>query len=489
MIDNQTKKELKELMDSLGIRAQVRVWQFIKDNPDANRFQVDEVIDKLLADQTAELANHVVLRDTPLPYKIFGKNLIEPAALEDMDSIALLPYMKKLVISADGHRVKKGHVPVGTVALTTDCILPGVVGSDIACSVYFTVLETIADWTFWPKWKDAFQYILAQYTYFGQTYSEMATKQEGRLEDPLFDEVTHPSKIIALHASLHHQESKDLLTYRLLGAAHNQFGTSGDGNHFASIGYSDNKPVTAVGYSETRLRGSENNQLALLSHFGSRSVGSDIAKFFIAKANELNPMPKGQEDNAPLYFDTDQWAEDYFKLMEWAGLFAKNSHAYLHKRLIEEMAARGICGAKEKTFSIYTRHNYAWATPDGIVHRKGATPAPVAEYAMIPATMGHPSQIVIGLGNEESLNSASHGAGRKMSRSVALQHIHGVTAETVLKDYGVYLQGGGNDEHPDAYKSIRDVMDAQKDIVKSVGIFQAVHVRMADERVSPRKRK
>ena len=486
-------KELKALMDALGIRAQVRVWNLVKTG--ANKWQIDELINQILDEQAIsdkeqlEAANKIIkLRKEGIPYKIFGQHLIEQVAIDDMNWIARLPYVVWLSLQADAHRVKEKHVPVGGVVKTLDCILPGVVGNDIACSVMLTVIDQVVnDQAWWDQFYDAFDYILRTYTYFGIMYNPLEVHG-----NPLFDEIGSPKAIEALVDQLQHEDAKKLVR-KLAGTARNQFGTSGDGNHFIEIGYTDTTPVYIYNgkdwpISRTGLRPSPDSHLAILSHFGSRGVGAVIADYYLDLANELNPVPKGMEDNAPLFFDTDGHAEDYLVLMNWAGKFAQNSHAYIHDRLMVEMSKRGIIDYSQMSkFSIYTKHNFAWVKNDGIWHRKGSTPAPVAEYAMIPATMGDKSQIVIGLGNEESGDSASHGAGRKMSRSVALQHIHGDTAETVKKRYGINLIGGGNDEHPDAYKSIKEVMDEQKEIVKTVGTFRAVHVRMADPRVMPRK--
>ena len=98
--------------------------------------------------------------------------------------------------------------------------------------------------------------------------------------------------------------------------------------------------------------------------------------------------------------------------------------------------------------------------------------------------MGHASKIVIGLGNEEYLNSASHGAGRVMSRGVALRQITGSTHEYVKKEYGITLIGGDRDEDPRAYKDINAVMSYQSDSVQTIGEFAPVIVRMADPRFS-----
>jgi len=133
---------------------------------------------------------------------------------------------------------------------------------------------------------------------------------------------------------------------------------------------------------------------------------------------------------------------------------------------------------------IENHHNFAWKDklPDGrnvIVHRKGATPAALGELGIIPGSMADPGFIVRGLGNPASLNSASHGAGREMSRAEAKNSITGSSLKSLLKEQNVLLIGGGLDEAPGAYKDIRKVMAGQKDLVEVLGEFHPKVVRMA----------
>ncbi len=114
-----------------------------------------------------------------------------------------------------------------------------------------------------------------------------------------------------------------------------------------------------------------------------------------------------------------------------------------------------------------------------IVHRKGATPAAAGELGIIPGSMADPGYIVRGLGNPASLNSASHGAGRRKSRSQAKNSISGGDLRSLLRERNVQLIGGGIDEAPQAYKNIREVMAGQTELVEIVGVFHPKVVRMA----------
>jgi tRNA-splicing ligase RtcB (3'-phosphate/5'-hydroxy nucleic acid ligase) len=147
--------------------------------------------------------------------------------------------------------------------------------------------------------------------------------------------------------------------------------------------------------------------------------------------------------------------------------------------------------------TIENHHNFAWretvhvggVEKDVIVHRKGATPAGKGVFGIIPGTMADPGFVVMGKGNAESINSASHGGGRTMSRNKAKKTITPQEHKAYLKKRGVTLIGGGLDEAPQAYKRIEDVMGAQADLVDVVGVFEPSLVRMASDEGSPWKKK
>jgi tRNA-splicing ligase RtcB len=131
---------------------------------------------------------------------------------------------------------------------------------------------------------------------------------------------------------------------------------------------------------------------------------------------------------------------------------------------------------------VENHHNFAWKEivegRECIVHRKGATPAGKDILGVIPGSMTAPGYIVKGLGETASLASASHGAGRKMSRTAAMNSItHHLLKET-LEKHGVKLLGGGLDEAPQAYKDIEVVMQSQQQLVEVVGRFMPKIVRM-----------
>jgi tRNA-splicing ligase RtcB len=171
--------------------------------------------------------------------------------------------------------------------------------------------------------------------------------------------------------------------------------------------------------------------------------------------------------------------QEYWISMELAGRFASANHAVIHQRVAH------AAGLKEVAH-VENHHNFAWREKlqngtEAIVHRKGATPAGEGVLGVIPGSMGDPGYVVRGKGLAQSINSASHGAGRKMGRRAAMQAITKTERDRYLQQRGVTLLGGGLDESPQAYKDIESVIQAQGELISIVGKFEPRIVRMADE--------
>ena len=119
------------------------------------------------------------------------------------------------------------------------------------------------------------------------------------------------------------------------------------------------------------------------------------------------------------------------------------------------------------------------------VHRKGATPAGKGVLGVIPGSMASPGFVVRGKGEPVSLDSASHGAGRQMSRTAAREKFRWNHVKPILEAAGVQLLSAGIDEVPGAYKDIHAVMAAQADLVDVIARFDPKIVRMADAGEKP----
>ncbi|NBP71441.1 MAG: RtcB family protein, partial [Cytophagia bacterium] len=220
--------------------------------------------------------------------------------------------------------------------------------------------------------------------------------------------------------------------------------------------------------------------LAVLSHSGSRGLGASIAGHYTKIAMDTCKLPQQARHLAWLDLDT-QAGQEYWAAMNLAGDYASACHHQIHERM--------AIGLRETPLAmIENHHNFAWKEKDTlgneiIVHRKGATPAGAGVLGIIPGSMATPGFIVRGKGKAASINSASHGAGRLMSRTKAIQTISPVSMNDVLKQAGVELIGSGLDESPMAYKDIHQVMESQKELVEVLGSFMPKIVRMCgDER-------
>ena len=205
---------------------------------------------------------------------------------------------------------------------------------------------------------------------------------------------------------------------------------------------------------------------------------AEIKRAYRKLARELHPeLPKEVEHLA--WFDMDSAeGQEYWLAMQLAGRFASANHAVIHKR-IERATGLQVLATVEN------HHNFAWEEQvddrSVIVHRKGATPAGRGVLGIIPGSMGDPGYVIAGKGSDAALNSASHGAGRLMSRTQAKKTIGRKDVKDYLKKHAVELISGGLDEAPQAYKPIQAVIDAQLDLINIVGEFQPKIVRMANE--------
>jgi tRNA-splicing ligase RtcB len=189
-------------------------------------------------------------------------------------------------------------------------------------------------------------------------------------------------------------------------------------------------------------------------------------------------LDKSIRQLAWLSLDSEE-GQEYWLSMELAGKFASANHYIIHQRVA------GAVGLKE-ALVVENHHNFAWQEklPDGknvIVHNKGATPAGIGILGVIPGSMGDAGYVVRGRGMSQSLESASHGAGRLMSRKAALNSISKSSRDEYLRERGVTLLGGGMDESPQAYKPIDSIIAAQSDLVDVIGKFMPRIVRMADD--------
>jgi tRNA-splicing ligase RtcB len=344
-------------------------------------------------------------------------------------------------------------LPIGGVLATSETVIPYAVGVDIACRMRISIYESSPH--ILGQHKAKFEKSLVEQCKFGM--KERFSPHDRPDHAVLEDEDWNATKFLK----------------PLRQKAIEQLGTSGGGNHFVEWGEFELESDCAD------LNLAKGKYLALLSHSGSRAVGFKIANEFSRLAMSLHPQLDAVVKHlAWLDLDSDA-GRDYWLSMELAGRFAAANHEIIHARVAKAAGVKAIA-------HVENHHNFAWkeSMADGseaIVHRKGATPAGQGVLGIIPGSMADPGFVVRGLGNVDSLHSASHGAGRKLGRKAAINSLTKGERDRYLEDNGVKLLGGGLDEAPQAYKNIHEVIAAQSDLVEILGKFTPRIVRMADE--------
>jgi tRNA-splicing ligase RtcB (3'-phosphate/5'-hydroxy nucleic acid ligase) len=401
----------------------------------------------VMKNKTTTSGNAYRLNDEPKHFDVFGNNHIDANAIQQMELAMRLPVAKKGALMPDAHH---GYgLPIGSVLATENAIIPYGVGMDIGCRMALSILDLPGSYV--DRHTYELKRSLMNHTHFGN---------EGGLEKQQYHNVLdHPDF-----------RSTDLLK-RLHGKAVRQLGSSGSGNHFVEFGIVN----IADGNSFNIPKGS---YTAILSHSGSRSLGANIAQEYTKVAMNKCLLPKEVKHLAWLDLDHEEGIT-YWIAMNLAGEYAKACHERIHANLSADIGGVVL-------HTVENHHNFAWKEKlsDGkeyIIHRKGATPAAKGLPGIIPGSMTAPGYIVTGLGNEASLHSAAHGAGRKMSRLKARTSITPSSMKKMLDRDRITLIGGSPEEAPLAYKDIDDIMKSQTTLVNIEGKFHPRIVRMAKE--------
>jgi tRNA-splicing ligase RtcB len=429
------------------------------------RTQVEADIAAIVADPPAFFADDLraalaravhrppfVPRLEPAPWRQWGEGL-EPAAVQQMANACKLPVAVAGALMPDAH-VGYG-LPIGGVLATDNAVIPYAVGVDIACRMKLTVYDCRANTL--AGQRDRLANIVESETRFGLGCAFEQRRQ---------------------HAVLDEDWSVSPVTRRLRDKAWSQLGTSGSGNHFVEFGAFALSAEQAAALGQPGLAAGE--YLALLSHSGSRGTGAQVCDYYSKRAMDRHEqLPKELKHLAWLSLD-DHDGQEYWAAMNLMGRYAAANHELIHRAIARKLGADLI-------LAIENHHNFAWKetwtgtsgqTREVIVHRKGATPAGAGVLGIIPGSMASPGYVVRGKGLPASLRSASHGAGRVMSRTKALQSFTWSGTKALLAERGVTLLSGGLDEVPGVYKDIDAVMAAQTDLVEVLGRFDPKLVKM-----------
>jgi tRNA-splicing ligase RtcB (3'-phosphate/5'-hydroxy nucleic acid ligase) len=410
-------------------------------------FENDPIFLPLVQELNKPASDVIELNEQSLPYAIYGADAIEEGALKQMQTAMKLPVTVAGALMPDAHQ---GYgLPIGVVLATRNAVIPYGVGVDIGCRMCMTLYDLPT--ALLEDKKEDLKKMLLNNTQFGQATFKKPKDHE------IFER----------------NEFKELSIVReMKDRAWKQIGSSGGGNHFVEFG------IVEIQNTINEYNLGPGLYVAVLSHSGSRGLGANIARHYTKIAMDVCKLPQEAKHLAWLDLAT-QAGQEYWLAMNLAGDYASACHHQIHERM--------AIGLRETPLAmIENHHNFAWKEKDTqgnelIVHRKGATPAGRGLLGIIPGSMATPGFIVRGKGLAASINSASHGAGRLMSRTKAKENILPGQVNKFLKQAGVELIGSGLDEAPMAYKDIHQVMASQKDLVEVLGSFMPKIVRMCGD--------
>lgn len=371
---------------------------------------------------------------------------VEDVAMRQLHNVATLPWIKGLAVMPDVHYGK--GATVGSVIAMQGAVCPAAVGVDIGCGM--SAVRTSLTANDLPGDLSRLRSKIEQAIPVGRGMHDSPV-DPGRMHGfatAAWDDLWDRFDGIA-----------DAVKFRQERAA-KQAGTLGSGNHFIEFCLDTEGSVW------------------LMLHSGSRNIGKELAEHHIGVAQGL-PHNQGlvDRDLAVFVADTPQMAA-YQNDLYWAQEYAKFNRSIM-MALFKDLVRKEFKKAKV-TFEpeISCHHNYVsrerYEGMDLLVTRKGAISARSGEYGIIPGSMGSGSYIVKGLGNDASFNSASHGAGRRMSRNAAKRRFTAADLERQTQGVECRKDSGVVDEIPAAYKPIEQVIDQQRDLVAVVAQLKQV---------------
>lgn len=359
---------------------------------------------------------------------IFGAELIDGKTLNQMYNAMDEEWVLAASLMPDAHL---GYsLPIGSVVVTDTVVVPAWVGYDIGCGVCAVRsdlhIQMVRDNV------DAIYQGIIEAIPVGFKHNKYNTAWKGWQDIPRTENLSDLF-----------EEKRGL----------KQLGTLGGGNHFIEIGYDNDDRVWVI------------------IHSGSRGIGHGVATAYMRAASRMHTgIDKAKEGNFG-FAVADEMGGDYLMDMNFCLEFALANRRKMLKRIDYVLKDRvDAASGLEWATLINKTHNHAEYDEElgGYVHRKGATQARYNEMGVIPGNMRDGSYIVIGKGNKDSLFSSSHGAGRAYSRKKAKEML-------TLEGFKERMQGikakvcqGTLDESPAAYKEFANVMDLQKDLIRTL---------------------
>ena len=431
-------------MGQKGKRARQLVSQVVSD-PEA--FQSDAIWGKLAQGMLEESKFPEI---EPIEYRTWGED-IDDGAHAQMRDACKVPSATGAALMPDAH-IGYG-LPIGGVLACEGAVIPYAVGVDIACRMKLSVLDLPIDDL--ESRREPFRQALEKGTRFG-----VGCEHKPKQSHDVMDENWNVCRIT--------REKKD--------TAWKQLGTSGSGNHFVEFGQ------LTLSQRDEELDLDAGQYVALLSHSGSRGAGAAVCSTYSQIAQRQLPKRYSKLGRLAWLDLNSEAGQEYWAAMNLMGRYAAANHAVIHRLVSKLLGAHVIAGVEN-------HHNFAWLEQhrgrEVVVHRKGATPAGPGVLGVIPGSMADPAFVVRGLGQPESLNSASHGAGRRMSRKKAKDTFRISHVRKDLAERGIEVLAAGSDEVPGVYKDIREVMAAQQDLVQIVAQFDPRIVKMCGDGSKP----
>ena len=378
------------------------------------------------------------------PVKMWA-NVCDAKAWREITNLCSLPFLfHHLALMPDVH----GGIgmPIGAVLATQGVVIPNAVGVDIGCGMCAVKSNIHTEELSTEILRKGIMRPIRKRIPLGMAHHKVTQDESLMPQGHDIDSMT--------------------VVKRQYMAAMKQIGTLGGGNHFIEI------------------QKDEDGFIWVMLHSGSRNLGKQVCDYYNDIAKRLNERwfssvnPETNLSFLPLH---SQEFNQYWAEMEYCVAFALANRSLMMQRIMEVF---------EEVFPnvifdpmINIAHNYAvWENhfdTNVIVHRKGATRAREGEIGIIPGSQGTCSYIVEGLGNPESFQSCSHGAGRLMSRTEAMNTIN-LEAEIALLDSQNIVHGirtrSDLDEAPSAYKNIDEVIAQESDLVKVVTKLHPVAV-------------
>ncbi|MGH3520593.1 MAG: RtcB family protein [Haloechinothrix sp.] len=371
---------------------------------------------------------------------------VDDDAMRQLRNIANLPWVRGVAVMPDVH-VGKGAT-VGSVIAMRDAVSPAAVGVDIGCGMSAVRTSLMA-----ADLPDDLKVLRRR-------IEAMVPVGFGAHKAPVNPALVQGvggwdgfwREFRNLHPGVQGMWSK----------ARTQMGSLGGGNHFIEVCLEQDGP--------------DAGRVWLMLHSGSRGIGNELARRHMYAARRLPHNADLSDRDLSVFLAGTPEMQAYLHDLYWAQEYAARNRATMMS-LVKQALAHTVPGVRFDD-AISCHHNYvAEETYDGVpllVTRKGAIRAGVGELGIIPGSMGTGSYIVRGLGNQESFQSAAHGAGRKMSRTKARKTF--TAADLAAQTAGVECRkdAGVVDEIPAAYKDIESVIAAQTDLVQVVAHLKQV---------------